>query len=55
MEEGTHGLLVAQVSQVAHYKYGIKRGKVRVAEERGVSVKDRRVQQEGSILFERRN
>lgn len=51
-----HKVHLPLISQVAHSKYGIKRGKVRLAEERGVSEKDRRVGQEGrSILFERRH
>lgn len=56
MEEGTHGPLNSQVSQVSCSKYGIKRGKVRLAEKRGILEEDRRVGQEGrSSLFERRN
>jgi len=51
MEEGTHGPLISQVSQIAHSKNGIKREKLRLAEEREVSEKGRKVGQEEEVFF----
>lgn len=55
MEEGTHGPFISRFPS-STFQVWDKKGKVRLAEERVILEKDRRVGQEGgSILFERRN